>query len=73
MSIVINLNKNIEKLAEKQANISNVSITQYFSNLVITDGKKNEIKKDIIQSLQELNLMKEGKIKTNSINNLFNA
>jgi hypothetical protein len=37
------------------------------------DKNKQNIKKDVVEMFQELSSVKEWKLKTNSINNLFNA
>jgi len=72
-TITITLDKKNEVFIKEQANAHKLSITEYLVNLAKSDKTKQNIKKDIIQMFEELNLVKEWKLKTNSINNLFNA
>jgi hypothetical protein len=59
MTITIELDKKNEIFINNQAIINKLSITEYLINLVNIDKNKQNIKKDVIEMFQELNLVKE--------------
>ena len=73
MTLTLEIDQDLEQFITQAAKDNNIGITQYFIKLATNQQEKSSIKKDIIQSIKELNLVKEWNLQAKSINHLFNA
>ncbi len=73
MTLTLEIDKDLETFIKNEAKNNNVWVTQYFIELAKNQKEKTNFKADIVQSIQELNLVKQWKLQAKSINHLFNA